>query len=624
MRLFLLLLLLSASTAHSAIEELIIGPGGTPWTAVVEESSKMGVERDSIWTWDVQAGDNLTPLALARGGRIFATVDGTSTFGTPILNFVSSAAMAKTIDGDENTAFNPDEIGLARQSTLYIDLGGHFGVQQIRFFPRLDAEHRDLFVQAFALGSDRKDPATLPSPDAIAIVPFGSPFLINANQNSPNTQSIVIWPLPNQPRDDKEVRHVRIKTLNKRPWEMAEIEVIANGSVAPVEYISRPLTVPGGSPVWGRLRVNGGHPDDLPIIVSTRTGPDPDPVQYFLRLTQSQTLRRVTKQGWENIVTLSEVERGEAEQGPVLPNPEWSAWETVTDGLVLSPAPKEYMQFRVRWNEPGIKIETMVFEHTNWPLAQVMRAEISPTIVDAGRETEFVLSLQVQQLEDSNVPTSGFRQLRVLTAAEINGIDRVLVKDREALFKTRINPGEGFTVELWDRIDPSASFVEVFFRARVFADGTAFRVQALDERSTPTESELIYQFAQPGDVDPRSPGATLAVRLSSRNDPLVDEVNSSTRVFTPNRDGINDYLLVSYNLLRLTRPAPVLFEIFDLAGKKIQRGFAGADQSGRFARIWDGRDRNGETVVPGIYLYQVEVEADAGVFRRQGIVNVAY
>lgn len=355
---YLLLLLLWVPVVD-AVERMTIGLGGTPWTAVAEESSKMRVERDSIWTWNVAAGENLAPRALARGGRIFSTFESASTFGPDILNFVSNASMAKTIDGDDNTAFSPDEIGLARRSSLYIDLGGHFGVQQIRFFPRLDSDHRDLFLQAFALGSDRKDPAIFSSPDVIATEPFGSPFLINANQNSPNTQSIVIWPLPNEPRDDKEMRHVRIETLNERPWEIAEIEIIANGSVAPVEYVSLPLTVPGGFPVWGVLRVNGGSPDDLPIIVQTRTGPDPNPVQYFLRLTQSQTLREVTKQGWENIVTLSDVERGEAEQGPVVPNPAWSAWEAVTDGIIISPSPKEFIQFRVLWNESGVKIETM-------------------------------------------------------------------------------------------------------------------------------------------------------------------------------------------------------------------------------------------------------------------------
>ena len=56
----------------------------------------------------------------------------------------------------------------------------------------------------------------------------------------------------------------------------------------------------------------------------------------------------------------------------------------------------------------------------------------------------------------------------------------------------------------------------------------------------------------------------------------------------------------------------------------MQRGFAGADQSGRFARIWNGIARDGNTVPQGVYIYQIEVEADAGTFYRQGLVNVVY
>ena len=41
-------------------------------------------------------------------------------------------------------------------------------------------------------------------------------------------------------------------------------------------------------------------------------------------------------------------------------------------------------------------------------------------------------------------------------------------------------------------------------------------------------------------------------------------------------------------------------------------------------RVWDGRDQAGFTVPPGVYLYQVEVEADASTSRRQGVVSVAY
>ena len=114
------------------------------------------------------------------------------------------------------------------------------------------------------------------------------------------------------------------------------------------------------------------------------------------------------------------------------------------------------------------------------------------------------------------------------------------------------------------------------------------------------------------------------MRLNSLSDPLLDNLQSTSRIITPNSDGLNAFLLVSYNLLRLTRPAPVFFEIYTLDGRRVRQGFASDDQSGRFVRIWDGRDQGGFSVESGLYLYQIQVEADAGTFQQQGVVSVAY
>ena len=114
------------------------------------------------------------------------------------------------------------------------------------------------------------------------------------------------------------------------------------------------------------------------------------------------------------------------------------------------------------------------------------------------------------------------------------------------------------------------------------------------------------------------------MRLADLNNLLVDELTPRTVVFTPNGDRVNDYLELSYNLLKLTQAAPVFFEIYDLAGRKVQRGYISEDLSGSFLRLWDGRATNGELVPPGTYLYQVQVESDDGTRAHQGIVNVVY
>ena len=56
----------------------------------------------------------------------------------------------------------------------------------------------------------------------------------------------------------------------------------------------------------------------------------------------------------------------------------------------------------------------------------------------------------------------------------------------------------------------------------------------------------------------------------------------------------------------------------------MRRGYVGADVSGRFVRIWDGRDTLGRVVPPGVYIYQVQIEADAERVGRQGLVGVVY
>ena len=89
----------------------------------------------------------------------------------------------------------------------------------------------------------------------------------------PNSQSIVLWPHPNQPHDPRPMRHVRLRTLSERDWEIAEFEIMADGSAPPGAYLSVPLEVRNARPVWGRLLVNGQPPETLPIIVQTRSGP---------------------------------------------------------------------------------------------------------------------------------------------------------------------------------------------------------------------------------------------------------------------------------------------------------------------------------------------------------------
>ncbi len=628
---FLLLLLLA--TPCPALEELVIGPGGVPWTEARETARFVQVAPESLWTWDTQPDQNLSPNILARGGSIHAVMEevvnvpGGKAKELRARNVGNLPSLQYLIDGDEGTAFDPDEAGVPRVMEIYLDLGGTFRLDQTRIFPRLDNQHRQLFPQAFSLAIDEGDDESYTLIFKTAFfstgVPTGgyfetlrnSPYtpLLYFSPARPNKKSVVDWPGTLQVTGLRQARYVRLQTLTNLPWELAELELYSDGTIPEGEFISRPLLA-GGDPVWGRVRYEGGELKDLPIVLQTRAGPDEEPFLYFILVGERQV--QVIRAAWEVIEGIE----GAAIKGPVQPNPGWSSWQTVEDGIVRSPGPNRYIQFRLRMLQPGVKIEQLIFEYDTRALVRALQAEISPLTVDPGRETPFVLSAVIA----TGGSDTGFRHLQVLTPAEIISVDSLRIDDQPVVYTLTQEPGQGFTLNLWERLLKDGSFAQLFFRARVFADGTPFAVRGLDRRLAPGEADTAFQFAREGDVDPLSLGAGLVVRLNSVENPLLTPLQPRAAAFTPNGDGINDFFSVEYDLLKLTRPAPVYFEIFDLSGQRVRQGYAGADLIGQYTRIWDGRDDRGQLALPGLYLYRIQVRADAGTSSRQGVVQVGY
>ena len=72
-----------------------------------------------------------------------------------------------------------------------------------------------------------------------------------------------------------------------------------------------------------------------------------------------------------------------------------------------------------------------------------------------------------------------------------------------------------------------------------------------------------------------------------------------TKIFTPNNDGINDEINLTFTAVTedLTDA-----EIFDITGKKI----ADMTQNDYTWFSWDGKNSDGKTVQPGVYIYQVK------------------
>ena len=592
----LLIGLLSSATSVLAVDTLDVGQDGRlgRWDSIVEEAQFLGVARDSIWTWPAEAGENLSLRLAERGGTAVGVV-------TDLDGILRVPIGALLYDGDTSTAFDPDQFDdISRSTPVEIDLGAVFRVDRVRLFPRLDRQNRRRFLQVFRLLTKAESQAE-----------YDPAFSFFAS--TPNVEPVVEKRI-----DSRDVRYVLIEPSTEREWELAEVEIYGAGDAPVGTYVSRPVRARYPNIVWGKVRYEGGSIENAPATVQTRTGSDRDPEHYFrLDLQAEDGLLRVSREDYQALP--------DEEKGPIKPNPLWSSWQTVSGGLMRSPGLRRFLQFRVRMASPGAVLRRLVFEFARPPVVSSLLAEISPGVVQPGVETRFTLSMEVRLRPDRgrDPQATGFRFLQVRTDAQVTEIERILVDDEEISFSATYEPSAGFDIDLWRHIEQTGTFVQIVFRGTVFRDYTRFEVRALDRRDADGQLEEAYQVADERDVDPSLEGTNLVVRFADGNVPLVAQLQG-TRLFTPNGDRINDAFALSYALLKLVAEAAVTLEMYDLAGRRVRRAYEGMGSNGSYAVEWDGTDDQGLLVPPGLYLYELRVQADEDSERRWGSVGVAY
>ena len=601
-----------------AVDSLGVGFRGSiaRWNQGVAEARFVAIRADSIWTWNVQPNSNLAPGTVERQGYVLMPGAGEG-----VATFIAGAEVM--FDGADSTAFNPDDFadrfGVERTSPLYIDLGATFRVDRIRLYPRQDADHKTLFPRSFSLstngGIDQEREI-----EAGNLLERRFESVFNYYTSNPNRE-----PVLERRFESRYVRFIRIQVRDNQPWEIAELQVFSDGTGITGEYTSIPiLAARGPRPLWGRVRYEGGDITDLPVTVQTRTGPDASPQLYY---------RYTGVGGDREQVSAAEYTRLDSiEQGPILRNPDWSSWETVTDGRVRSPSNNPFIQFRLQISGPGTVIRRLAIEYLNPPIADGLDAEIAPVVVEAGQQTDFVVSLQthmrVWRTDGSLLPNAdtGFQSLRIQTTARIDVIDRVLVDDREVEFTATYDPVEGTGIRLRRTILQDGTFIQIFFRGAVFRDATRFDVQASDRRLVEGELLTVHQSAREEDVDPLSLGGSLVVRIASQEGrlPLLQSVSPSSPIISPNGDGINDRFELRYALLKLTEAAPSYLNIYALDGRLVRQIEGGLQLNGDQIYRWDGFDAQGDRLTPGLYIYRLSIHTDEGVVQENGVIGVAY
>lgn len=647
-----------------------------------------------------------------RGGRLFTPLptfkDLEESFLEMIDNDGDSALEVKAASSGESTR----AFGLIIQ----LDLGAIFGVKRIRFFPR---------------NADPDFPAPL--------FPFHNDFIrgyeIFANDGSPETQSSggnLIWETIAVEGQNEEavvdirletrfIRHLRFKSLTNVGFEIAELQIFAEGFVPQATYVSNIYDF--GSPaLLGNLRwlqEQVGDEERSRMRIRTRSGDDPQPVQFTrigvqasgrtrkdfdfvidipieapwkraqdvddadLKELITGTLDNSDVDGREALLIFSnlpieqrsQIALGEEDyfdldtgvRGDLAEDlNNWSAWSAPysLDGIVaadqlqdptqgtpiISPSPRRYFQFMIEFANDTFDSATgiggLAFDMVQPVLADSLIGEILPRSAPVGQQTTFTYGV-LSKIKSS---AEGFDRLEIDTPLKVDSIGRIELAGADgttqatdfstvALTSLPVNQDGFSVVEVRDdgfiiafpRVVADSTLLKVEFDSSVLRVVTRFAGRGLSGDALFGQAVVGGNAADLSRADLADPDKVgigvidsdnLSVSSSIARDLLIN-VAAEPAVFTPNGDGANDRVLITYDITNIARPTPLEVAIFDLSGRRV-RLLRSQDSSGRFARAWDGLDEAGELVPPGQYIFSVSLEAGTGQEKRLGLVSVAY
>lgn len=320
------------------------------------------------------------------------------------------------------------------------------------------------------------------------------------------------------------------------------------------------------------------------------------------------------------------------------PGNDWSTWSvphTQSGEAIKSPSPRQYMELRLILltdrADAAVTLHSIAI-NTSDPVADRLVGEVWPTRIETvGTPEEFSYFIR----PDFTATGQGFDEISLEATA---GTEMELLEVRTGSKDDFANgqttnyapadltlidtPADSLRLRLNEKIDRGTELVQVRFRATIFSNSASFR--ALVQNSAVPG---FWQRVDEGDPTELVSSQTVTV-LALSGDEIIKDFSLESQVFTPNGDGINDELVVSFGVARVGAERPVTLAVYDLSGVEANRiEERRLDPRGNYTFRWDGKDHLGEPVPPGIYLARVKVDVDSGSADNtfvQRVVHVAY
>jgi len=615
----------------------------------------------------IETGENIAVGTIVRGGSIdapnvfdFGRELGVASAGIFDRNDLRLALeeLLTSEDGGEKQAFERKNYN-ALATLVILNLGGRFGVNRIRFYPRNTVKkspttpfHSD-FLRAFELYVN--DGLSMTKEGRLI---WGEPLLLETDNQNPVVDVVMEPP--------RYVQHVRLRATSTVNFEIDEIEVYGSGFLSDAQYISDIFDA-GQPAIWGNLRWTEeaiGDPVFSGLQIRTRTGTDATPFLFTRKLhgkpDAEETPFSVQNPGEEmelaEYQTLPQNDNLGRQWNPGSVKDDlvnWSPFSTpypasAANGPgipIISPSPRRYFQFQVSFQSGDLVaarvLESLSFELLTPPFADEVVGEVFPREVEVAKTTSFVYGVR-PVLETAGL--RGFDTIEIFTPIRVTSIDAIeildsagqLVAERTfAGFEDTSSVGgfqiasvanDKFAVRI-PFVQEDKGLIRIRFQTQVLTYSTDFTAAVLLSTEPGTAQVIVSGDAASlaVDDDPDLSGTTVLSPSVLRKGRLLDQVKVFPNPFTPNGDRINDVAVVRYNLLSLDVPRPVEIGVYDLSGRLVRVIHDGFERNGRYEdKTWDGRDAQGVVVPPGLYIVRIAVEGDSQQDEQSQVVGMVY